>query len=118
MILSTAISLAVAVSAVPAWLAQDPTGSDQSNPAGTANQTGERQTHRELRSGAGISLVIPTGKIFVGAGPASGGSVYERRTTDDGITIVEVSATPFMPVLQSSGAPTAPTYRADQPAGW
>ena len=105
MILLAAISLAVAVSAAPAS-AQDPPLPGPGKSAG-------------LKSHKGISLAVPTGRILVGPGPANGEPVFERRTTGSGgMTIVEVSTTPFVPVLRASEVAPAPVVRSDQPASW
>ena len=103
--LCTAIGLTAAISVVPASSAQS---------AGTGVEAAERQT----QSKKGISLAVPIGKISVGPKSLDGEPVYVRRTTvGAGMTIVEVSTTPFMPVLASNeGSPAA--VRTDQPAGW
>jgi hypothetical protein len=115
---------AVAVAAVPASLAQDPAVLDQGKLAGTGVQVEEPQTHGELSGGlssearthTGVFIVAPIGKVGVGPASVEGEPTYVRRTTDKGITIVEVSTTPFMPVLQSKFAELI--ARPDQPAGW
>lgn len=49
----------------------------------------------------------------------NGEPIYVRRTTvREGITIVEVSATPFMPVVRSNEEVAQLVVRADQPASW
>ena len=113
-----AIGLAVVVSGVPASFAQDSQGVDQGNSAGTGTEAQERQTQQEPGSNRGISLAVPIGKVSVGSRSLDGEPVYVRRTTvRDGLTIVEVSTTPFMPVFVSNeGAPAV--VRPDQPAGW
>ena len=120
-----AFGLAVAVGFVPASLAQDSGVLDHGKPAGTGVEAEEvRQTHGELSGGlsseapghAGVFIVAPIGKVGVGPGLVDGEPTYVRRTTDKGITIVEVSTTPFMPVLQSKFAELI--ARPDQPAGW
>ena len=103
--LCMAIGLAAVVSGAPASLAQDSGGPDPGKPAGTG-------------SNRGISLAVPIGRVSVGPKSLDGEPVYVRRTTaNGGMTIVEVSTTPFTPVLASNeGAPAA--VRTDQPAGW
>ena len=114
--LCMAIGLAVAVSGVPASSAQDWRVLDPGKSAGNGIEAG-RQTDQRPGSNRGISLAVPTGRVAVGPGSLEGEPIYVRRATvRDGITIVEVSTTPFMPVLPSSGE--APEVRSDQPASW
>ena len=113
----TAIGLAVVVSGVPASFAQDRV-SDQGKPAGTGAEAKKRQTHQGLKSNSGISLAVPIGRVSVGHESLDGEPIYVRRSTvKEGMTIVEVSTTPFMPVLASNEGPPA-AVRTDQPAGW
>ena len=116
--LCMATGLAVVVSGVPASFAQDSRVSDQDKPAGTGAEAKKRQTHQGLKSNSGISLAVPLGRVFVGHESLDGEPIYVRRSTvREGMTIVEVSTTPFMPVLASNeGSPAA--VRTDQPAGW
>ena len=103
--ISMAVGFAALVSEVPASLAQDSGVLDQGKPAGTSN--------------AGISIAVPIGKISVGAGSLEGEPIYVRRSTvREGITIVEVSTTPFVPVLSSGEQVAQLVVRPDQPAGW
>jgi hypothetical protein len=121
-----AFGLAVVVSFVPASLAQDSGVLDHGKPAGTGVEAEEvRQTHGELSGGlsseapghAGVFIVAPIGKVGVGPASVEGEPTYVRRTkASEGMTIVEVSATPFMPALQSSVAELI--AKPDQPAGW
>jgi len=96
-----AVGLA-AVLGVPAALAQD-----QGKPAGT-----------------GISVVVPTGKVSVSSQSVRGEPVFVRRTSAmGGMTIVEVSTTPFTPVASSAEQPAGAgrlisTSDAAQPASW
>jgi hypothetical protein len=117
--LRMAIGLAVGVSVVPASLAQDSRALDHGKPAGTGTETKGRQTHSSL--GRGISLAVPTGRVSVDPQAVAGEPIFVRRlTVRDGMTIVEVSTTPFMPVLASnepSGGGQL-VVRPDQPAGW
>lgn len=117
--LCLAIGIAVVVGHVPASFAQDSRVPDQGKSAGTAKS---RHTRQGLDSSKGISLVVPTGKISVDQGSPGGEQIYVRRSTvREGMTIVEVSTTPFMPLLASNeGSPggTPLTVRPDQPAGW
>ena len=113
--LCTAIGFAIVVGVVPASHARESQVADQGRPAGTAIDG--RQTREGLERNSGISLAVPTGKISVDTGSAGGEPVYVRRSTvRDRMTIVEVSTTPFMPVLASNEA--IPVLRPDQPAPW
>ena len=117
--LGIAIGLAVVVSGVPAAFAQDWRALDHGEAAGTGSKATERQTHQELGSNTGISLAVPIGRVLVGADPVGGEPIYVRRTTASGrMTIVEVSTTPFMPVLASRQTKNRILARPDQPAGW
>ena len=118
-----AIGLAAVVGVVPASLAQDSQVLDRGKLAGTGVEAKEPQTRDELsgglRSEAGETGVVfvaaPIGKVWVGPESLDGEPSYVRRTTDKGITIVEVSTTPFMPVVPGFEALIT---RSDQPAPW
>jgi hypothetical protein len=112
------IGLAAVVSGVPASFAQDSQVSDQGKPAGAGAEAKKRQTHQGLKSNSGISLAVPIGRVSVGHEALDGEPIYVRRSTvREGMTIVEVSTTPFEPLLASKeGSPAA--VRTDQPAGW
>lgn len=113
----TAIGLAVVFSGVPAAFAQEGV-SDQGKPVGAGAEARKRQTHQGLKSNSGISLAVPIGRVSVGHESLDGEPIYVRRSTvREGMTIVEVSATPFMPVLASNEGASA-AVRTDQPAGW
>jgi hypothetical protein len=95
--LCMAIGLAVLVSVVPAALAKEPRVAADGKSAGTS---------------------VPSGRVGVGPEFMDGEPIYVRRTTvRPGMTIVEVSTTPFMPVL-SSKEQAAAVVRPDQPASW
>ena len=92
-----AIGLAGVVGVVPAAFAQEPGVPGDSKSAGTS---------------------VPIGKVRVGSEFADGEPIYVRRTTvRPGMTIVEVSTTPFMPVLPPNEKPPG-VGRPDQPASW
>ena len=124
----TALWMAIGLSAVvwvPASFAQDSRVPDHGRPAGTGVQADMRQSHDKLsgglrsepRSHAGVHVAVPIGKVSVGPGLVEGEPSYVRRTmVRDGMTIVEVSATPFMPDLPSTVAELI--VRPDQPAAW
>jgi hypothetical protein len=107
-----AIGLAAVVGLIPAGFAQDSRVAGHGKPGGTAIEV-------EPASSRGISLVVPIGKVSVDRGSVGGEPVYERRTkVTEGITIVEVSTTPYMPVLAFNGGQPQTIIRPDQPAGW
>ena len=113
-----AFCLAVVVGGVPASLARDSGSSDLGKPAGTAVGAKERQSHQRPGSTGGITLEVPIGRISVGPKSLDGEPIYVRRSTvREGMTIVEVSTTPFEPVLASNEV-LPPVVRPDQPAGW
>ena len=123
--LCMAIGLTVVVGVVPAAFAQDSRVLDHCKSAGTGIEAEERQTHDEmsdgLRSGArehaGVSVAVPIGRVCVGPESVDGEPTYVRRTkASEGMTIVEVSTTPFVPVLAGVGELIG--NPAEQPAGW
>jgi hypothetical protein len=114
-----AIALAVVVSVAPAAFAQDSRNLDHCKSAGTETKADERQAQEESGSNTGIVVAVPIGRVCVGPDVVDGEPSYVRRTTDGkGITIVEVSTTPFMPVLASNEGTAGGVIRTDQPAGW
>ena len=115
-----AFGLAAVVGVVPASFAQDSRVLDHDKPAGTAIESKERQTQQRLGSKKGISLAVPIGRILVSPEIGDSEPVYVRRmTVREGMTVVEVSTTPFVPVLASNEeAPGGVKLRPDQPAGW
>ena len=113
-----AFGLAVVVAVVPAALAQTPRTAGHGKPAGTAIEAEKRQTPQKPGNDTRASVAAPTGKVGVGPEFVDGEPIYVRRTTvRPGMTIVEVSTTPFMPVLSSKEQATA-VVRSDQPASW
>ena len=113
----TALCMAIglAVSVVPAAFAKDSRVLERGKPAGTGIIAEEPQRN------SGISLAVPIGGVTVGPKSLDGEPIYVRRATvREGMTIVEVSTTPFMPVLASNeGPPGAQSIvRPDQPASW
>ena len=114
-----AIGLAAVVSVVPASFAQDSRVLDHCKSAGTGIEAEERQTHQRPGSNTGVFVAVPIGRVCVGPEVVDGEPSYVRRTTaKEGMTIVEVSTTPFMPVLASNEGPPGVIGRPDQPAGW
>ena len=112
------IGLAVVVSVVPASFAQDPRVLEHCKSTGTGIEAEERQTHQRPGSNTGVFVDVPIGRVCVGPEFVDGEPVYERRTTvREGMTIVEVSTTPFTPVLRSNEV-AGLIGRPDQPAGW
>jgi hypothetical protein len=114
-----AIGLPVVAGVVPASFAQDSRSLDHCKPAGTENEADERQTQERPGSNTGVVVALPIGRVCVGPDVVDGEPSYVRRTTDGkGITVVEVSTTPFMPVLASNEGNAGGVIRTDQPAGW
>lgn len=114
-----AIGLAAVVGVVPAFPAQGSRALDQCKPAGTGVEAEERQTHETPDSNMGVSVAVPIGRVCVGPEAVDGEPSYVRRVTaKEGMAIVEVSTTPFMPDLASSGEASGAIVRPDQPAGW
>jgi len=116
------IGLAVAVSGVPAALTQDSRVLEHCKSAGTGTEAEKRQTQQTPGSNTAVSVEVPIGKVCVGPELLDDEPIYVRRTTvGNGITVVEVSATPFMPVLGANEIPPGVyklKVRPDQPAGW
>ena len=111
-----AIGLVLVAAVVPASFAQAPQVVGHGKSAGTAIEAEERQAHQRPGSDTGISIAVPIGRLSVGPEFKEGEPIYVRRTTvRAGMTIVEVSTTPFEPVLASNEQQVA---RTDQPAGW
>lgn len=114
-----AIGLAVAVGGVPASLAQDSRGLERCESAGTGVEAEERQTPQTLGSTTGVFVDVPIGRVCVGPEFVGDEPIYVRRTTvGKGMTIVEVSTTPFMPALGSDEKRPELIGRPDQPASW
>jgi len=115
----TAIGLALAVGGVPPSLAQDSRGLERCKSTGTGIEAEVRQTDPRPGSNTGVSVEVPMGSVCVGPEFVGGVEpVYVRRTAaGEGITIVEVSTAPFMPVLDSTGVGGS-IVRPDQPASW
>ncbi len=113
-----AIGVAAVVAVVPASFAQAPRVLGPGKSAGTAIEAEERPSHQRLGGDRGVSVAVPIGKVRVGPELVDGEPIYVRRTTvGAGMTIVEVSTTPFMPVLAPNAEPRA-AGRSDQPASW
>jgi len=116
-----AIGLAV-VSGVPASSAQNSRGLDHCTSEAAAVEAQERQTQQATEGNAAISVEVPSGRVCVGPEFVGDEPVYVRRTSaGNGMTVVEVSTTPFMPVLGANEKPRGLfklNVRPDQPAGW
>lgn len=117
----TAIGIVALVVAGPAGFAQEGVPG-QSASAGTGPQTIERQTHPRPDRKTGISLVVPLGRVSVGPTFLDGDDIHVRRmTVSEGMAIVELSTTPFVPALPSNEEPRGvgrAIVRPDQPASW
>jgi hypothetical protein len=117
--LCMAIGFAVVVSGVPASFAQDSRVLDHCKSAGTGIEAEERPTHQSPGSNTGVSVAVPIGRVCVGPEFVDGEPSYVRRIKGkEGMAIVEVSTTPFMPDLRSSEDPRGVIGRPDQPASW
>ena len=111
-----AIGLAVAVNGVPASLAQGSRGLERCTTAATAMEAKELQADQRPASNTGIVVEAPIGLVCVSPEFVGAETVYVRRTTvSPGMTIVEVSTTPFVPE-EAAGA--VALVRSDQPASW
>ena len=98
------LGLAAVACGVPAAFAQDSRVLNRGNSAGSGSKMG-------------ISLAVPTGRVWVDPQDVHGEPVYVRRVAvGQGMTVVEVSTTPFMPA--SSPGEALPGVRSDQPASW
>jgi hypothetical protein len=114
-----AIGLAAVVSVVPASFAQASRVLDHCKSAGTGIEAEERQTHQRPGSSTGVFVAVPIGRVCVGPEVVDGEPSYVRRiTAKEGMAIVEVSTTPFMPDLRSGEEPPGVIGRPDQPASW
>ena len=119
--LCLAIGFAAVVGVVPASFARDSRVLNHDKAARNGIAAEEGRTHQRPGSDTGISIAVPIGKVWVGPESVEGEPVYVRRmTVREGMTIVEVSTTPFMPVLGSNNVPdgVALIVRPDQPASW
>ena len=72
---------------------------------------------------SGITVDVPIGKVTIGPASMQGEPTYQRRTkAKGGMTIVEISATPFMPEAPAASAASGSLAMAaapnTQPAGW
>jgi hypothetical protein len=115
-----AIGLAAVVGVVPVSSAQAPRVLGHGKSAGTLIEAQERQT--DQRPGSGVFVEVPIGRVSVGPEFLGGEPIYVRRmTVKEGMAIVEVSTTPFMPVSRSNEKPPGADKligRSDQPASW
>ena len=114
--------LAAVVAVAPAALARDARVLDRCKSAAAGIDAEERQTDQKAGSNAAVFVAVPIGRVCVGPESVDGEPSYVRRTTaKEGMTIVEVSTTPFMPALASNEGPSGGNSligRPDQPAGW
>jgi hypothetical protein len=113
-----AIGLAAVVGVGPAALAQDSRVLDHCKSAGPGIEADEGQTKEKPGNNTGVFVAVPIGRVCVGPESVDGEPSYVRRiTAKEGMAIVEVSTTPFMPDLPS-GEVGGSIGRPDQPAGW
>ena len=124
-IVHMAIGLAALVAVAPACLAQDSAVLDRCKSAGTGIGAEERQTHDKLSGGlrleapehGGVFVAAPIGKVWVDPELVDGQPTYVRRTkVRESMTIVEVSATPFLDEPPGSGGSIG--NPAELPASW
>ena len=118
-----AIALAAVVAVVPASRAQAPGVQGPGKSAETGVQAEERQARQSPGSDTVVSVVEPIGRVSVGPELVNGEPIYVRRTTvRAGMTIVEVSTTPFAPIVpaneKTSGVEQLAGRPDQQPAGW
>jgi hypothetical protein len=114
-----AIGLAALVGVVSASFAHASRVLDHCKSAGTGSEADERQAPQGAGSTRGVFVAVPIGRVCEGPEVVDGEPSYVRRTTaKEGMAIVEVSTTPFMPELASSESPSGVLARPDQPAGW
>jgi hypothetical protein len=112
-----AIGFAVVVGGVPASFAHDSRVLDRCKSAGVEIAAEEQREHQGPGGNAGVVVAVPIGRVCVGPEVVDGEPSYVRRTTSkEGMAIVEVSTTPFMPLLASGAGESI--VRTDQPAGW
>jgi hypothetical protein len=119
-----AIGLAGVASIATASFAQASRGPDRGETAGTGIEAVEPKKHGELSDGprtdaeepTGVFVAAPIGRVGVGPELVEGEPIYLRRTpVRQGITIVELSTTPFQVEAVAFEGWLA---RPDQPAGW
>ena len=114
-----AIGLAAIVGVVPACFAQAPRILDPCSSASAGPESEERRTQQRPGSNSGVSVAVPIGRVCVGPEVVDGEPSYVRRIkATEGMAIVELSTTPFMPELASGEQAAGGLVRPDQPAGW
>lgn len=113
-----AISMAVAVTAVPATAVRESPVLAQCKATVAEIDADERPSQQQLVTSGGVALDVPLGEVCVGPDSVAGGFTYVRRTTEaGGMAVVEVSATPFATVAPPGVAGVIGTP-PDQPASW
>jgi hypothetical protein len=114
-----AICLVVGITVVPA-VAQDSRDLDVRKSARIDVGNEGRAPQRGFGNNSGLSLVEPIGRVWVGAGSVDGEPIHVRRMKEGGgITVVEVSTTPFAPVAGFDVEASRGSMRtSDQPAPW
>lgn len=105
----------IVLGAAPVAFAQVTKSAGPASPTGTAIETGQGQTDpaRPDRSRSDaldtpvITIAVPVGHVRVGPEFVEGEQGYMRRTAArDGMTVLEFSTTPFVPMLQLAGQST------------
>ena len=105
-----AVGIAAIVAVVPASLAHGA-------PTLVRGKTASNGLRLDAGEQAGISVAVPVGRVWVDAKSLAGEPSYVRRTKGkEGVTIVEVSTTPFLPELPGAGGTIG--RAAELPASW
>lgn len=120
-----AISLAAAVCVIPASFAQVSPVPRHGLSAATGIEADTQQSHGKMSGGLrsvapehiGVFVDVPIGRVLVGPESVDGETTYVRRTVaKEGMTIVEVSTTPFVEELAEAGGLVV--RPETQPASW
>ena len=113
----TTLALAAGAGAGSAAFAQDSRLPGDEKSTEIRVEAEQRQTDQGFGGNTGISLAVPIGRVSIGPESLDGEPIYVRRlTVREGMTVVEVSTTPFVTVAHSAEAPRG--VRPDQPASW
>lgn len=127
-LLLIATSFAVVVGFVPASSAQNSQSVDHGKPTGTGKDAEERPDETSDGPGpgdrkpVGVQVAVPIGRVNVGPQFVDGQPIYVRRSTVGvGMTIVELSATPFAAELRPGEdypERSALIVNPKEPLGW
>lgn len=112
-----ALGLAALFSSASASFAHAPRVLEPCKSAGAGSEPEERQTDQRLGRNTGVSVAVPIGRVCVAPEGVDGEPSYVRRMkAKEGMAIVEVSTTPFMPIL--AGVDASIGRPNEQPTGW